>query len=129
MCMQVDRNLYRLFQCLYKLCSLCRNKQTSHIFDTDRTCSHILNSLRCLYPVIQCISITKCIRKSYLRLCFFLICCIYCCLICIFIFQNCFSAFQCCFQSCNVFIIFRMCQDLFCFFYCNFQMKFLYAIL
>ena len=34
MCMQVDRNLYRLFQCLYKLCSLCRNKQTSHIFDT-----------------------------------------------------------------------------------------------
>ena len=37
-----------------------------NILDTDRICTHILNSLSCFFPVIKSICITKCIANCYL---------------------------------------------------------------
>jgi len=78
--MKIDWDLYSLFQGLNKLSSLVRNKKSCHIFDTDGICTHILDTFCKVCPVIQCVSISKCVSHCNLCMCFFLVCCLYSCL-------------------------------------------------
>ena len=80
MCMKLNWKLCTFLQSLYKLCCLVWYKKSSHILDTDRICTHLLNLSCHVLPIIHCISITKCIRKCNLCMSIFLVCCLYSCL-------------------------------------------------
>ncbi|OQA23959.1 MAG: hypothetical protein BWY61_01326 [Firmicutes bacterium ADurb.Bin354] len=66
--MKLDRKLCILLHGLDKLRSLVRNEKTCHILDTDGISTHLFDLLSHISPVLKCISITECIRKSYLSL-------------------------------------------------------------
>ena len=66
--MQLDRKLRILLKGLDELCCLIGNEQSCHILDTDGICTELFDLTCCLLPVLKCISITKCIGKSYLSM-------------------------------------------------------------
>ena len=75
--MKIDRDLNSLFQGCNKLSCLIWKKKTGHIFDTDRVCTHFLDTFRNACPVLKSISITKCIGKSNLCMAMLFVCSMY----------------------------------------------------
>ena len=71
---EADRDAYGFLQRSYQLGCVIRKQKACHILDTDGICTHILDSLCHILPVIQCISVAQRVGKRYLRMSFFLIC-------------------------------------------------------
>src|SRR5699024_8742442 len=79
MCMELNRKAGCFFQRRYKFCCFVRKKQSCHIFNADRICTHFFNFFCFFHPVIQRVGVSNCIGKSHLGMCFLFVCCFYSC--------------------------------------------------
>ena len=66
--MKLDRKLGSALHGRDQLCCLIRHQQSRHILDADRVSPHLLDPLCSAGPVLQRISVTQRIGKSYLRM-------------------------------------------------------------
>ena len=76
--MQLDRKIYCILHSRDQFSCGVRKKQTCHILDADGVCTHVLDSLGDVYPVIKGVRIAEGIGQCDLCMAFFLVRCLDC---------------------------------------------------